>query len=111
MSTINLTRIGNLVKVEVDDVLKGLFHQSQLKKLNPNGSIAIGDVYATFSAITDIKISGVAVTDLADFQTKIATVFPEANSGNGGSGTTEGIGLSQEEYNHFKAIEATFYTT
>lgn len=89
---VNLTKIGALVKIEATGQAD--------KYVNSNASVAIimpsdgtahillqiGNFSTKLDDITDIQVAGVAVEDQADFETQIATVFPDANSGSGGSG-------------------------
>lgn len=95
MATLNLTKIGSLVKVEYTGGADRYVSSTNgaLSFIAPadgaaNVEIDLAGVHYSLAAITDIQIAGVAVTNQSDFETKIATVFPNANSGSGGSGVT-----------------------
>jgi hypothetical protein len=101
MATLNLKKIGSLIKVEYTGSADKYIHPSTavINFIEPkNGTsdifIQIGGINYYLSAITDIQIDGTPVTDQADFETKIATVFPNA----GQSATTTADDIEITDY-------------
>jgi hypothetical protein len=94
MATLNLTKAGGNVLIEFTGEADRLVGTNALRDFympsdgTSNVYISIAGKSYSLAAITDLQIAGVAVTNQADFLTKIATVFPDTNSGTGGTGAT-----------------------
>lgn len=84
MATLNLTKIGGLVKVEYTGRADAYFSKnSPVSFIEPgdgsqNVEVSVAGTGYSLPAITDIQVSGVACANQTDFETKIATVFPDA---------------------------------
>lgn len=83
MSTLNLKKVGSLIKVEFTDRADYYVNRytTNFKFLQPSDgtgtvTVTIGGESYKLALITDIQISGVALVDQADFETKLAVVFP-----------------------------------
>lgn len=92
MATLNLTKIGSLVKVEFTGDPDRYVPLSPAPEFimpsdgTSNIRVVIAGKTYDLAAITDIQKAGVAVTNQANFETVIATVFPNANTSSGGTG-------------------------
>jgi hypothetical protein len=77
---INLTRLGGMMKIEVpgkDDAYTLITAVRILR--NPSTGrtlLVIGADFIDMSSVTELSIGGVAVTGLADFETKLTDLFP-----------------------------------
>jgi hypothetical protein len=77
---INLTRLGGMMKIEVpgkDDVYTLITAVRILR--NPSTGrtlLVIGADFIDMTAVTDLAIGGIAVTGLADFETKLSDLVP-----------------------------------
>lgn len=92
--SINLTPLGVLVKVEITGQADQYIKVSDLGGIvmpsdgTSNIIFPVNGQTLQLPSITNISISGVAITNQADWDAKVAENFPKANSGTGGSGVT-----------------------
>jgi hypothetical protein len=88
---VNISKVGQLIKVENEGQVVGYFNSFNQFEFRVEGndlkSIIVGDNTPPIRFNT-LKIEGETVTDLEDFETKVAAAFPNANSGSGGSGAS-----------------------
>lgn len=94
MATLNFKKVGSLVKIEYTGladryVSTGIsFDFTQPSDGAADVLVVIGGSPYKVAAITDIQINGTPVTNQENFETQIATVFPDAGS-SGGGGTLQ----------------------
>lgn len=122
MATVNFKSIGGLVKVEVSGQADTYFNKATtvVQFIAPsdgdaNVVVTVGNTSVNVADITDIQIEGVAVTDQADFEEQIATVFPNAGASaittaDDSPETVNNIWLgSQTEYDALTPDDNTLY--
>lgn len=105
-TTINLKKIGGLVKAIIIGDPPGtertVYEDRKLVRfINPDEDPVSGDMRVTIgdqdlylSVVTNVLFDGVAATDIADFEAKLPTVFPDEGGGSTTPGT-DGSALNE----------------
>lgn len=95
---VNFTKVGGMAMIQPAGGSAYLISNKPDFCLNAPMSVRVmsdfGYLSYDLTAITDIQVGGVAVLSQADFLVQIATVFPNTNSGSGGSVTLTTTGSS-----------------
>lgn len=122
LTMINILKVGGLVEIIDQENKKHLRNTGVKVELDTDDndqkvSVSIGGILF-YGAVTEVKFEGVAVTDYEDLKEKIALVFPNANSGSGGSTDLDDISqgssnkyLSSADYVIVQQLIQAFTTT
>ena len=93
--TVNFTKVGGLAMIQAAGgatyIISGKPDFCLTSPMSVKVMSDFGYLSYDLTAITDIQVGGVAVLSQSDFLVQIATVFPNINSGSGGTATWGGI--------------------